>query len=187
MYESIIKKPFQKKRYGRNCTCCFNVYDYRMSFIQLAWNKLTSNDSECGRLYFLIISGILYSTKRITQPWSFIKMRWSKLCIPMYLLVLFLLIYNVVDSEYDAFRSIPTYLANLQGLGFIVYGLDLPQMDGLSLYVYMTHYMFLVGPFYINVLPCSKAVQLLSFAVGTLISASFLKLLSQKTFQILFH
>lgn len=292
-----------------------------------------------GVYTFLIISGILYSTKRITQPWSFIQKRWSKLCIPMYILVLFLQIYNVINSEYGTVRSIPTYLANLQGLGFIINGLDLPQMnglghlwfltaimlcyllliimkkiedhisfkatsvgvsmvvfcildvvfaytiniqlhyfiaffigyilgkieariplrnyvclsgamlcamvirlsmrslcdgtitynsivvpfthivlavwiyttiqyicqtipaftksiaqsnvmnwlDGLSLYAYMTHYMFLVGPFYIDALPCSKTIQLLSFAAGTLISAYFLKLISQNTIRILFH
>ena len=293
-----------------------------------------------GVYIFLIISGILYSTKKITQPWSFIKKRWSKLCIPMYLLVLFLLIYNIVVLENGAIRSIPIYLMNIQGLGFIINGLDLPQMnglghlwfltaimlcylfllivkriedhipfkttfavavsvvvfcilevvlaytinvqlhyfiaffigyifgkiekrislcnylwlsgamlcamatrllmrslfdgtvtynsivvpfthivlavwiymtiqyvcqtipgfmksvaqsnvmnwlDGLSLYVYMTHYMFLVGPFHIDVLPCSKAVQLLVFGAGTLISAYFLKLISQKTIQVFSH
>ena len=94
-----------------------------------------------GVYTFLIISGILYSTKRITQPWSFIIKRWSKLCIPMYLLVLFLLIYNVVGSEYSAVRSIPIYLANLQGLGFIIYGLDLPQMNGLGHLWFLTAIM----------------------------------------------
>lgn len=293
-----------------------------------------------GVYIFLIISGILYSTKEISQPWLFIKNRWSKLCIPMYLLVLFLLIYNIVVSEYDAIRSIPIYLTNLQGLGFIVCRLDIPQMnglehlwfltaimlcyllllivkkiedhisskstavvavsigvfcvldvvlaykikvelhyfiaffigyafgritkrislrnylclsgamlcamairlmmrslfdgtityndivvpfthivlaiwiyrtiqyacqitpnfiksvaqskvmnwlDGLSLYVYMTHYMFLVGPFYISALPCSKFIQLLVFFSGTLISAWILKVLSQKVIRMIIH
>lgn len=293
-----------------------------------------------GVYTFLIISGILYSTKTITQPWAFIKIRWGKLCVPMYLLVLFLLIYNIIVSNYSAVHSIPTYLTNFQGLGFIIWGLDIPQMnglghlwfltaimlcylflvivkrieeyvdlnatsvvavsmvgfcildvvlaytinvqlhyfiaffigyiygktvrrislrnyaylssvmlcamairlmtrslcdgtimynsivvsfthivlavwiyttiqyacqtipdftkafaqsnvmnwlDGLSLYIYMTHYMFLVGPFYIDVLPCSKAVQLLVFGIVTLISAYVLKLISQKVIQFLFH
>lgn len=293
-----------------------------------------------GIYTFLIISGILYSTKIITQPWAFIKKRWGKLCVPMYLLVLFLLIYNIIVSNYSAVQSIPTYLTNLQGLGFIIGGLDLPQMnglghlwfltvimlcylllvivkriedyidfnatsvvavsvvsfcildvvlaytinvqlnyfiaffigyifgkierrtplrsyvcisgtmlcamairlmmrslcdgtitynsivvsfthivlavwiyttiqyacqtipdftksfaqsnvmnwlDGLSLYIYMTHYMFLVGPFYIDALPCSKAVQLLVLGIVTLISACVLKLISQKMIQFLFH
>ena len=292
-----------------------------------------------GVYVFLIISGILYSKKTITQPWTFLKKRWCKLCIPMYLLFLLLLIYNIAVSNYNAIRSVPTYLINLQGLGFIINSLDLPYinelghlwfltvimlcymllvivkkienrisfkatsvatsmvafcildvvfsytinvqlhyfiaffigyilgkieerislrnylclsgtmlcamvirlimrilcdgtitynsivapfthivlalwiyttiqyicranpdftalvaesnvmnwLDGLSLYVYMTHYMFLVGPFCIDMLLCPKFVQLFVFGASTFISASVLKLLSQKTIQVLFR
>ena len=66
----------------------------------------------------------------------------------MYILVLFLQIYNVINSEYGTVRSIPTYLANLQGLGFIINGLDLPQMNGLGhlwfLTVIMLCYLLLI-------------------------------------------
>lgn len=85
-----------------------------------------------GVYIFLIISGALYSTKHIANAWSFIKNRWFKLCVPMYLFVFIILIYNIITSNYEALHSIPIYLLNLQGVGFIVYGISLPQMNGLG-------------------------------------------------------
>ena len=287
-----------------------------------------------GVYTFLIISGTLYSNKNIDNSLSFLKRRWCKLCIPMYILSFFLLIYNICVSNYSALKSIPTYLLNLQGLSFLFHRANPPQMLGLghlwfltaimlcyfllvivkkvehqisssvakkwlailcvldivfayaariqlhyfiafflgyyfgkfrkklslhqyilltlsmvlaltgrlfakanlddtitynsiivsfshiilavwiyktieyfckimpeaahqiadngvvkcveslSMYIYMTHYMFLVGPFYVDSLPCSKVVQLLVFAAATLFSACLLKWISEKIGQL---
>lgn len=85
-----------------------------------------------GVYVFLLISGMLYSNKQIENGFTFLKKRWIKLCIPMYYLVLLLLIYYLLNFNFDTIKAIPTYLLNLQGIGFIIHGIDLIQLNGLG-------------------------------------------------------
>lgn len=54
-------------------------------------------------------------------------------------------------------------------------------MEKGSLYFYMTHYMFLVGPLYVNRLPFSIIVQLMVFLGVTFLSGIILQYISEKT------
>ena len=56
--------------------------------------------------------------------------------------------------------------------------------EELSMHLYMTHYMFLVGPFYVHKLPYSKPIQLLFFFVGTVVSALLLRYISEKVLRV---
>ena len=94
-----------------------------------------------GVYVFLLISGILYAGKKIDHGIAFLKKRWLKLCTPMYFLVLFLLIVNLIQANSGALKSIPTYLFNLQGTGFLVLGVDLYQMNGLGHLWFLTAIM----------------------------------------------
>lgn len=85
-----------------------------------------------GVYVFLLISGMLYAKKQITNGLAFMIKRWAKLCIPMYYLVAFLLIYYFLNSDMEAVKAIPTYLLNLQGIGFLICGLKPYQIKGLG-------------------------------------------------------
>lgn len=59
--------------------------------------------------------------------------------------------------------------------------------ESYSIYLYMTHYMFLTGPFYIGNFSNSKPLQLFFFFIGTLISAHALQYISEKTLRLLHY
>lgn len=58
-------------------------------------------------------------------------------------------------------------------------------LEKMSLYLYMTHYMFLVGPFHISKMNVYKPIQILFFGVFTTLSAIILRLVSEKTVRII--
>lgn len=60
------------------------------------------------------------------------KRRYLKLCIPMYVMAFFLILYNVCNQNVEVLKSIPTYLFNLQGVEFVIYGFHLPYINGLE-------------------------------------------------------
>lgn len=101
-----------------------------------------------GVYIFLIISGILYSLKPINNVWTFVRRRYLKLCVPMYVLATFLVIQNMCHQNIEVLKSIPTYLFNLQGVEFVVYGFHLSYINGLEHLWFLTVIMacYLVLP-----------------------------------------
>lgn len=55
------------------------------------------------------------------------------------------------------------------------------NLEKLSMYLYLTHCMFLTGPFFVDRLPVLQLVQIVIFLGMTLLSAVFLKAISEKT------
>ena len=102
-----------------------------------------------GVYIFLLISGILYSKKSIENVFVFVKKRWLKLCIPMYILAVFLSFYNLINGRIEEIKAFPIYLFNIQGIGFIRAGLDMPSICGMEhlwfLSVVMICYFLLIG------------------------------------------
>ena len=94
-----------------------------------------------GVYVFLLISGMLYAKKTIVDGVGFIKKRWIRLCIPMYYLAAFLLIFNILNGRPQVLWSIPTYLLDLQGMEFIVSGWKPYQMNGLGQLWFLTAIM----------------------------------------------
>lgn len=83
-----------------------------------------------GVYVFLLISGILYSNRRIDDPCTFLKRRWIKLCVPMYYLILFLLITSRSNPITDTFKALPIYFLNLQGIDFLFPIRGIPHIKG---------------------------------------------------------
>lgn len=108
-----------------------------------------------GVYIFLLISGILYAKKSISDSAGFIKNRWLKLCIPMYYLVIFLLFFNLFSLKTDVLKTIPTYLFNLQGLEFIIPRIRLYQMNGLGHLWFLTVIMLC----YFLLIPLKKSEE----------------------------
>lgn len=82
---------------------------------------------------FFFISGLLYAGKEIPDGWRFIKQRWLKLCIPMYLLLVFVVVIELLRTRnWDELQAIPVYLLNLQGIQWIFGTLSPYQLDGLG-------------------------------------------------------
>lgn len=78
---------------------------------------------------FLIISGYLYSNRKIDNPFDFIIQRWKKLCIPMYVVFVILFFYKIlVKNNIDVIKTIPVYLLNLQGVGFFIGQFQIPTL-----------------------------------------------------------
>lgn len=82
-----------------------------------------------GVFIFLLISGMLYSNKKIEQGMIFIGKRWIKLCVPMYYLVGFLLIYYFLRFGFEVVWYIPTYLFNFQGIRFLTKSIYIYQLN----------------------------------------------------------
>lgn len=94
-----------------------------------------------GVYVFLVISGMLYAEKPINDGVEFIKKRWIKLCIPMYYLYAFLLLFNILNGKPQVIQSIPTYLLNFQGIEFIITALKPYQINGMGHLWFLTAIM----------------------------------------------
>lgn len=128
---------------------------------------------------YLWLSGIMSFTmviRLLTHRFIDNTITYNNIIVPFTHIILAVWIYNTIQY---ACQTIPNFMKSVAQNNVMHW------LDKLSLYIYMTHYMFLVGPFYIDVLPFSKSVQLLAFVVGTFISAYILKLISSKINHIL--
>lgn len=54
-----------------------------------------------------------------------------------------------------------------------------------SMFIYITHYMFLTEPFNVNRIGCNTLIQTICFAVFTITTAVILKMISNRTFHVL--
>ena len=120
---------------------------------------------------FLLISGYLYANKKIGNSGHFIKMRWRKLCIPMYLWVIVILPLNLISNK-SSLVSILVYAFNIQGLGTLFWKFKtLPTLIGAGhlwfLTVIMICYLLLVPIKYVErKLVCtSRKIVWLSFVL----------------------
>lgn len=94
-----------------------------------------------GVYIFLAISGMLYAEKPINDGVKFIKKRWIKLCIPMYYLYAFLMLFNILNDRPQVIQTIPEYLLDLQGIEFIITGLKSYQINGMEHLWFLTAIM----------------------------------------------
>lgn len=98
---------------------------------------------------FLLISGYLYSNRKIDSAAVFLKKRWIKLCVPMCILVVCLFLYNLlVIGNWRIIKMLPIYILNLQGIGFVIPKLHVSNMAEIGqlwfITVIMLCYIFLV-------------------------------------------
>ena len=98
-----------------------------------------------GVYVFLLISGSLYSNKTIQNGCSFMRNRWVRLCVPMYLLVAFLSAVQLVNMKQVSIGAVFAYLLNIQGIGFMISRLTIPVIDGLGPLWFLTTIMLCYG------------------------------------------
>lgn len=85
-----------------------------------------------GVYVFLLISGMLYSQKIIDHAGTFLLKRWTKLCIPLYFLIIPLWIVSMAAGRQAKIAALLVYIFDLQGLNFIFSKLTVPQINGLE-------------------------------------------------------
>ncbi len=97
---------------------------------------------------FLLISGIIYSQKRIDNGLLFIKQRWIKICTSYYIWILILLPINYFNGESSSITSIVAYLFDLQGINSLLINIQSPIITGAGhlwfLTVIMICYLLLI-------------------------------------------
>ena len=81
---------------------------------------------------FLFMSGWLYARKNIKNKKEWIKQKWIKIVIPVWIMYVFLLLLKIICNKSIDFMSIFFYLLNLQGINRIFNNLVVPQFDGLG-------------------------------------------------------
>lgn len=81
---------------------------------------------------FLFLSGYLYANKNIGTAKSFVKKKFLKICIPTYTAFLIVCIINILVYQKSFLNLTYVYLLNLQGIGFLFNGLQLPYIDALG-------------------------------------------------------
>lgn len=74
-----------------------------------------------GTFVFLIISGYLYADKQIDQPIKWLFGRWKKLCIPLLIWFLVVILLDVVAFKaYPGIVESVLFILNLQGIGWVI-------------------------------------------------------------------
>ena len=136
----------------------------------------------CGVEVFLIISGYLYSLKKIDSVKKFLINRFIKLLIPVYIIVILLSIYYYNRCGlFFVIKNAVLHILNLQGLPFIFLGVNIPGYSELA----QTWFLTVLVICYILMLFCkrielkiNKNISLRLFVIITLclflIDAAFL-------------
>lgn len=74
-----------------------------------------------GVQLFLFISGYMYGKKHINDYGKWLKTKFLRICIPLYIFISFMFIYQYIVLHIDInLKSILTYLFNLEGIGMII-------------------------------------------------------------------
>ena len=94
------------------------------NYIGISWLAQFLN---VGVYIFLLMSGWLYSKKRIDKPKRWLLMRWKKLCVPVLVWMVLVIIYAAIaEQELPPVSDIALFLTNMQGLSWVF--LDFPQI-----------------------------------------------------------
>lgn len=94
-----------------------------------------------GVFSFLFISGYLYSNKKINNNIKWIYSRFRKICIPLYIYIIFIILSAVLLKQTNL-KYIFVYFINLQGLGFIIHKINFNLLPGTSHLWFLTVLMF---------------------------------------------
>lgn len=68
---------------------------------------------------FLLISGVLHAKASNDSFAKFIKKKWCRICIPLYIVVLIYCILSLFTNNNITITKVLLYVLNLQGIGFI--------------------------------------------------------------------
>ena len=101
----------------RVCSMLMIVLCHYCNYIGISWLAQFLN---VGVYNFLLMSGWLYSKKRIDQPKRWILLRWKKLCVPVLVWMVLVIIYAVVvEHELPPLSDVFLFLTNMQGLSWV--------------------------------------------------------------------
>lgn len=96
-----------------------------------------------GVFSFLLISGYLYSNKSIDNSIKWLHSRFMKICIPLYIYIIFIIFSGVLLKEGTfKIKYVFVYFLNLQGTGFIIHNLNLNLLPGTGHLWFLTVLMF---------------------------------------------
>lgn len=102
----------------RVCSMMMIVLCHYSNFVGISWLAQFLN---VGVFVFLLISGWLYSNKKIEKPAEWILRRWIKLCIPILIWMNIIIVYGlVVEHDLPSFTDVFLFLFNLQGVSWII-------------------------------------------------------------------
>ena len=94
------------------------------NYIGISWLAQFLN---VGVYTFLLMSGWLYSKKRIEQPKRWLLLRWKKICVPVLVWMVLVIIYAAIaEHELPPAGDVILFLTNTQGLSWVF--LNFPQI-----------------------------------------------------------
>ncbi len=112
----------------RVCAMLMICLSHFTRFLEISWMAQFLN---VGVYVFLLISGWLYSTRRIAQPAEWLRGRWKKLCVPVLVWVLLVIPYEAfVRHELPRGLDVLLFATNLQGLSWVLMFFPGIDLDG---------------------------------------------------------
>ena len=88
---------------------CHLVQEFDNRYIQM-----TSQFFNVGVFIFILISGYLYGTKKIENPKEWLKNRFFKIMIPVYVFMIFIFGWEILVQHHFKIKYVLIYLFDLQ-------------------------------------------------------------------------